>query len=280
MRLPIRRRPDLWGMAPSALVLTMRFPGITITALPSASGCPGRFTCSMGKNCRLLTTPCQKSLWAFPDGWKRSRERAGILGRDSAPETESQWLAISEPALCTAVNGQVFTDPLGRFTQIRKALLSYYPEAVWRKKLAQSLAKAAQAGQYNYSRAMKRGERIAAELALTEFVQEAMQIVYLLNKKYAPFYKWMHRGLRELSVCGEVGDMLSLLYQIPDPAAAWEGAGPGDFLYQLNTGDGRVVIIEAVCNVLVQTLNDMGLSRGQDNFLQSHVGEILGNYVI
>lgn len=204
----------------------------------------------------------------------------GILGRDSAPETESQWLAISEPALCTAVNGQVFTDPLGRFTQIRKALLSYYPEAVWRKKLAQSLAKAAQAGQYNYSRAMKRGERIAAELALTEFVQEAMQIVYLLNKKYAPFYKWMHRGLRELSVCGEVGDMLSLLYQIPDPAAAWEGAGPGDFLYQLNTGDGRVVIIEAVCNVLVQTLNDMGLSRGQDNFLQSHVGEILGNYVI
>lgn len=48
----------------------------------------------------------------------------------------------------------------------------------------------------------------------------------------------------------------------------------------MNTGDGRVVIIEAVCNVLVQTLNDMGLSREQDNFLQSHVGEILGNYVI
>lgn len=58
------------------------------------------------------------------------------------------------------------------------------------------------------------------------------------------------------------------------------GSGPRGFLYQLNTGDGRVVIIEAVCNVLVQTLNDMGLSREQDNFLQSHVGEILGNYVI
>ena len=201
-----------------------------------------------------------------------------LLGRESAPESVQDWFAIPESALCTAVNGRVFEDSLGRFTGIREALLAYYPEEVWRKKLAESLAKAAQAGQYNYARAMKRGERIAAEISLTEFVREAMQIVYLLNKKYAPFYKWMHRGLKELSVCGEVGDMLSLLYQVPDPAGAWEGAGPDDFLYQVNTGDGRVVVIEAVCNVLVQTLNEMGLSRTQDNFLQSHVGEALGEW--
>lgn len=200
-----------------------------------------------------------------------------LLGRDSAPERAEEWFAISESALCTAVSGRVFEDRLGRFTKIREALLAYYPEEVWRKKLAESLARAAQAGQYNYARAMKRGERIAAEICLTEFVKEAMQVVYLLNKKYAPFYKWMHRGLRELSVCGEVGDMLSLLYQVPDPAKAWEGAGPADFLYQINTGDGRVVVIEAVCNVLAQTLNEMGISRVQDNFLQRHVGEVLGS---
>lgn len=199
-----------------------------------------------------------------------------LLGRDSAPESAQEWFAIPESALCTAVNGKVFEDRLGRFTKIREALLAYYPEEVWRKKLAESLARAAQAGQYNYARAMKRGERIAAEISLTEFVKEAMQIVYLLNKKYAPFYKWMHRGLRELSICGEVGDMLALLYQVPDPAEVWEGTGPADFLYQVNTGDGRVVVIEAVCNVLVQTLNEMGISRVQDNFLQSHVGEVLG----
>lgn len=200
-----------------------------------------------------------------------------ILGRDLAPKTAAEWFAIPEPALNAAVSGRVFEDALGRFTQIREALLAYYPEEVWRKKLAESLARAAQAGQYNYARAMKRGERIAAEIALTEFVKEAMQIVYLLNRKYAPFYKWMHRGLRELSICSEVGDMLALLYQVPDPAGAWEGAGSADFVYQLNTGDGRVVVVEAVCNVLVQTLIEMGLSRVQDNFLQSHVGEILTN---
>ncbi len=199
-----------------------------------------------------------------------------ILGRDCVPETDAEWLAVSESALATATNGAVFEDPCGKFTGIREGLLAYYPKEVWLKKLAESLAKAAQAGQYNYARAMKRGERVAAELALTEFVKETMQIVYLLNKKYAPFYKWMHRGMQELAIGSEIGDMLALLYQIPDPAAAWEGVGAGDFLYHLNTDDGRVLVIEAVCNVLVQILNEAGLSGRQDNFLQNQVGEILG----
>lgn len=200
----------------------------------------------------------------------------GILGRDSVPGMAEEWFAVAEPALATATNGEVFEDLCGKFTEIREGLLAYYPREVWLKKLAESLARAAQAGQYNYARAMKRGERIAAEIALTEFVKEAMQIVYLLNKKYAPFYKWMHRGMKALAVCSEIGDMLSLLYQIPDPAAAWEGVTPTDYLYHLNTEDGRVLVIEAVCNVLVQTLNEMGLSDRQDNFLQNHVEEILG----
>ena len=69
--------------------------------------------------------------------------------------------------------------------------------------------------------------------------------------------------------------MLALLYQVPDPAAAWEGIAPTDYLYHLNTEDGRVLVIEAVCNVLVQILNEKGLSGRQDNFLQNHVEEIL-----
>lgn len=200
-----------------------------------------------------------------------------ILGRESVPTTAEEWFTVPEAALSTATSGAVFMDSCGKFTRIREGLLAYYPREVWQKKLAESLARASQAGQYNYARAMKRGERIAAELALTDFVREAMQIVYLLNKKYAPFYKWMHRGMKELVVCSEIGDMLELLFQIPDPAAAWEDVAPTDYLYHLNTEDGRVLVIEAVCNVLVQTLNEMGLSCRQDNFLQNHVEEVLNS---
>ncbi len=198
-----------------------------------------------------------------------------MIGRSSLPQTEMEWLAIPEEMLATAVNGKVFEDHLRQFSSIRDGLMQYYPHGVWIRKIADSMAKAAQAGQYNYARAMKRGERIAAEMALTEFVKESMHLVYLLNRTYAPFYKWMHRGMRNLATCSEIGDMLNLLYQIPDPASAWEGVSATEYVYNLNTNDGRVLIIEAVCNILVQTLNEQGLSDQQDNFLQNHIGMVL-----
>lgn len=179
-----------------------------------------------------------------------------ILGREKLPQTDAEWLMIPEEALATAVSGSVFEDRLGQFSAVRNGLLAYYPESVWRRKLADALARAAQAGQYNYARAMRRGERIAAELALSEFVRESMRLVYLLNRTYAPFYKWMHRGLRTLPTGSEIADMLGLLYQTDQES-------------------DRTLIIEAVCNVLVQILREKGLSAGEDNFLQSHVGEVL-----
>lgn len=198
-----------------------------------------------------------------------------MIGRSSVPQTDMEWLAIPEEMLATAVNGKVFEDHLRQFSSIRDGLMQYYPHGVWIKKIADSMAKAAQAGQYNYARAMKRGERIAAEMALTEFVKESMHLVYLLNRTYAPFYKWMHRGMQNLSTCSEIGDMLNLLYRIPDPASAWEGVSATDYVYNLNNNDGRVLIIEAVCNILVQELNEQGLSDLQDNFLQNHIRTVL-----
>ena len=199
----------------------------------------------------------------------------GILGRDTAPVTNEEWLALNESDLATAASGRVFEDRLGRFSMVREGLLGYYPREVWIKRLVQSMAKAAQSGQYNYARAMKRGERITAEIALTDFIRESMHIVYLFNRKYAPYDKWMRRGLKELSVCSEIGDMLDLLYTISDPAAAWENATAQDYVYHLNTDDGRILIIEAVCNIIVQELNEMGLSDRQDNFLQNHLQTVL-----
>ena len=198
-----------------------------------------------------------------------------ILGRDQIPYTAGEWLSMDEADLAAAVNGRVFEDRLGLFSRIRQELLDYYPREVWIRRIAQSLGLAAQAGQYNYARAMKRGERIAAELALTEFICESMKLVYLFNRKYAPYKKWMRRGLCSLEKFSEIGDMLDLLYQVPDPAAAWEGVKAEDYLYDLNTDDGRILIIEAVCNLFVQALNELGLSDRQDNFLQNHLNTVL-----
>ncbi len=198
----------------------------------------------------------------------------GLLGRETVPVTNAEWLALSDENLAVVTNGKVFEDRLGQFTRMRDGLLKYYPEDIRLKRIVACMGKAAQSGQYNYARAMKRGERIAAELALAEFIREIMHLVYLLNKRYAPFYKWLHRGMKELETCAEIGDMISLFYQVQDPQTAWEGVSPQDYLYHLNTNDGRVLIIEAICNIIVQELNAQGLSDLQDNFLQNHLSTV------
>ena len=184
---------------------------------------------------------------------------------EETPLTEADWLRIPEEALATATNGRVFEDPLGVFSARRTQLLSYYPDSVWKKKLAQCAALMAQSGQYNYGRAMRRGEYIAAELALSEFIRQSMAMVYLLNRRYAPFYKWMHRGMKELTVLSEVGDMLMLLTDVTDSKQKW----------QASETDGKTLIIEAVCQVIVQELLKEGLTDSQDSYMEVHAYRIL-----
>lgn len=109
-----------------------------------------------------------------------------------------QWLSLPDYALAETVNGEIFCDIYGEFTRIRKAL-SCYPEDIRLKKLAGNLLLMGQAGQYNYKRCVDRNETAAAQLAMHEFVKSTINAVFLLNKKYAPYYKWSFRALRELS---------------------------------------------------------------------------------
>ena len=97
---------------------------------------------------------------------------------------------IGEYQLATAVNGEVYVDEIGCFTAIRKQLLKYYPDIVWRRKLAQCLHDFAQYGQSNYARMMARKDYVTAALCISKAMESAMDIVYFLNKTYAPYYKW------------------------------------------------------------------------------------------
>ena len=120
------------------------------------------------------------------------------------------WLTLPEHALLEATNGAVFRDDLGAFTAVRQKLL-YMPEDVRRKKLAGNLLLMAQAGQYNYNRCLSHGETGAAQLAAVEFVKAALNVVFLLNRRYRPYYKWTFRALRALPKLSQLGDTLEYL---------------------------------------------------------------------
>lgn len=177
-------------------------------------------------------------------------------GFPRGPETLAQWRRVPEAFLATATNGAVFRDPAGEFTAVRERLLGFYPEDVRLKKMAARAAVMAQAGQYNYPRCFQRGEAVAAGLALAEFTKAAMSMVYLLNRRYAPFYKWMHRGLQGMPCLPRAYDqVLRLARAVPGP----------------DTEEA----VEGICLTVAAELRRQGLSDCGDVFLLGHGWELL-----
>lgn len=134
-----------------------------------------------------------------------------FLGISHAPQTVEEWRVIPEENLATAVNGKVFRDDLGEFTGIREQLLTYYPDALWRAKLAEHVVKMGQLGQCNYERMCKRKEWVTAEVILGEYMKVTMETVYLLNRTYAPYYKWLHKGMNNLTILPEIMDIFNAI---------------------------------------------------------------------
>ena len=89
----------------------------------------------------------------------------------------------------------MFRDDLGVFTAFRRYLQNYYPDRVWRTRLAEQLHEYAAALQVNYARCMTRGDAVAAELCRARGVSAAMELYFLLAREYPPYYKWTFRAL-------------------------------------------------------------------------------------
>lgn len=168
--------------------------------------------------------------------------------------TPEQWIALPEQSLLECVNGEVFFDNSGEITAARERL-SFYPEDVRRKKLAGALLIMAQAGQYNFSRCLDHGETAAAQTAVFEFVNAAMSAVFLLNKKYKPYYKWSFRALRALPELSFEAELFELL------------------LTTDNDGERREEkygIIEGIAADLIDALREKGLSEAVCGDLEKH----------
>lgn len=165
-----------------------------------------------------------------------------FLGR--MPESSLDWLCLPEQYLSVATAGEIFYDPSGRFTSLADRL-RVCPEQVRQKRLAARCVTMMQSGQYNYPRCLQRNDSFAAALALREFVMAASSAVFLLNRRWMPFYKWIPRAMSELPLLQEMTPLLSQL-----------------LLSTENAQD----LIETVCCSVACELRNQGLTEcaGQD----------------
>ena len=163
-----------------------------------------------------------------------------------------QWLTVPEQALAEATNGRLFFDPRGEVTRIREAL-SAFPEDIRFKRLAGHLLLMAQSGQYNYLRCLDHGEPAAAQLTVTEFVRSCISVVFLLNRRYQLYYKWVFRAMRELQLLSDLNTPLEfLLSSGNDPDTVVEKAS----------------LIEALATRIVDQLAAQGLTSLRSSELE------------
>ncbi len=170
-----------------------------------------------------------------------------------APESWQEWLYTPSEYFAEATNGEVFSDPLGEFTKIREEILNGMPEDVRLKKIASKCILMAQTGQYNFKRCLSHGEKAAAQLALAKFCEHTAGLVYLLNKAHAPYYKWLFRGMKKLSVLGEKEEVLTSLLT-------------DETLQDVD----KIDLIEALCADIIQELKNQGLTKDAGNYLEPY----------
>lgn len=135
---------------------------------------------------------------------------AAAVGSPTGELSPEAWLRIPDYALAEAVNGEIWFDGYGEVSRIRENLKAM-PQDVKLKRLAGNLLVMAQSGQYNFLRCLSHGEPEAAQMACMEFVTGTMKVLFLLNDRYMPYYKWSFRGLRELEHMEELSRKLSWL---------------------------------------------------------------------
>ena len=195
-------------------------------------------------------------------------------------DNENLFILTEENKLALAVNGRVFRDDEGVFTKIRQYLKNYYPEKIWRYRLAEKLHDFSQYAQSNYARMMARQDYVTSGLCISKGVESAMDIAYILNRQYAPYYKWKRKGLETLQRLKQIIPLLDKISTTGNQNAAWE-----NYTYSadsINKDDEIITSFELVAMEILNEIKRQNAAYGDfsyDNKLESEDDLFLEKYV-
>lgn len=176
----------------------------------------------------------------------------GLTGLPHAPRTMQEWIKAPENGLCYARAGSVIFDPSGALASRKDEFENaYYPECLWRWRLAGQLWAIWHHGSYNLcGRLAERNDALGALVAQGHFVEGLMRLVVLLNRQYAPYWKWLSWTFGRLARLADrvVPHLKELESQSGLP--------------------GRSKIIGEICRLMLDVLFEEGLlpKRGWYNF--------------
>jgi Domain of unknown function (DUF4037) len=153
------------------------------------------------------------------------------------------WLLTPTQILASLTSGAVFHDPDGTLAR-RRAVLRWYPDDIWRYALAAGWLRLDQEEAY-VGRAGGSGDDLGSRIVAARLVRELVRLAYLIERRWAPYSKWLGRAFGELPLAGRLGPHLIAALV----ATRWQE---------------REAALCAAMTILGEATNDLGLSEPVD----------------
>jgi hypothetical protein len=119
----------------------------------------------------------------------------------------TEWLLFSEQKLLEITSGVVYHDGLGGLGPIRE-MLAYYPREVWLYLLSAQWVWIAQEVHF-MSRCGEAGDDLGSRLVVARLVRAVMRLCFLMERKYAPYIKWLGTAFARLACGPELSEIFA-----------------------------------------------------------------------
>jgi hypothetical protein len=138
-----------------------------------------------------------------------------MLGRsDPSALSTSDWLGFTEQRLLAFTAGAVFHDGPGALTAARSSL-SWYPLDIWLYRLACQWRRIAEEQAF-VGRAGQVGDDLGSRVEAARMVREIMRLGFLLERRYAPYPKWLGSGFALLPIAADLLPLLQAALRADD----------------------------------------------------------------
>ncbi len=132
------------------------------------------------------------------------RNHLGIDPRDAVRTVD--WLALPQQKLLEVTAGPVFHDGTGELAGVRN-LLAWYPDDVWLWLLACQWRRLDQEEPF-VGRTAEVGDELGSRILAARLARDLMRLGLLLDRRYAPYSKWLGSAFARLEIAPTLGPLL------------------------------------------------------------------------
>jgi uncharacterized protein DUF4037 len=148
------------------------------------------------------------TLAAWLEGQLGFDPRAGLTARD--------WLTTPQQLLLEVTAGAVFHDGLGELEPLRREL-EWYPQDVWLWLLACQWRRLDQEEPF-VGRTAEVDDQLGSRVLAARLARDLMRLCLLIERRYAPYSKWLGSAFARLEAAASVGPLLAHAVIAPDLA--------------------------------------------------------------